>query len=459
MPIERWKLSTPPAATREDSSAVRQVWLAAMSPAAPMHNRASRAARRILLLFTTTGYEGRDFAKAAGRLGVACVLGTDRCHVLEDPWGDGAIPLRFEHPEEAAREIVEYARAHPIHAIVPVGDRPTVTAALASAALGLRHNPPEAAAAARNKFKARALFAAAGLSVPRFTRFPLDRSPRHAAEAVPFPCVLKPLCLSASRGVIRADNPDGFAAAFRRIRDLLLTSEIRMLKDEAADWVLVEEYIPGQELALEGLLDRGRLRPLALFDKPDPLEGPCFEETLYVTPSRLPRAVQGKIVAEAERAAAALGLVHGPVHAELRLNAAGPWVLEVAARAIGGLCSRALRFGVGMSLEELIIRHALGLEIAPAREEPAAGVMMIPIPRAGILKAVEGIEAAGQVAGIEEVAITAKLDQELVPLPEGSSYLGFIFARAASPEAVEAALREAHRHLRFAIASRLPVAS
>lgn len=415
--------------------------------------------RRILLLFTTTGYEGRDFAAAARRLGVSCVLGTDRCHVLEDPWGDGAIPLRFEDPEGAAREIVEYARAHPIHAIVPVGDRPTVTAALASAALGLRHNPAEAAAAARSKFRARALFAAAGLGVPRFARFALDQDARQAAAAIPFPCVLKPLCLSASRGVIRADNPDQFVAAFRRIRDLLLTPEIRMLKDEAADWILAEEFIPGQEFALEGLLDGGRLRPLALFDKPDPLDGPFFEETLYVTPSRQPPGVQDDIIREAERAASALGLVHGPIHGELRLNAAGPWVLEVAARAIGGLCSRALRFGVGMSLEELIIRHALGMEIAPVREAPAAGVMMIPIPRGGVLKSVEGMNEARQVPGIDDVVITAKLDQELVPLPEGSSYLGFIFARATSPEEAEAALRQAHRRLRFGLVSRLPVTS
>ena len=414
--------------------------------------------RRVLLLFTTTGYNGRDFAEAARKLGVAAVLGTDRCHLLEDPWHDGAIPVRFEDPEWAVAEILAFAREHPVHAIIPVGDRPTMVAALASKALGLRHNPPEAAAAARNKFLAREAFRAAGLRVPRFTRFPLDHDPRAAAGAAPFPCVLKPLCLSASRGVIRADDPAQFAAAFQRIRALLLTREIRLLQDGAADWIQVEEFIEGAEVALEGLLDGGRLRPLALFDKPDPLDGPFFEETLYVTPSRLPDRVQAEIVREVERAAAALGLVHGPIHAELRLNAAGPWVLEVAARTIGGLCSRALRFGLGMSLEELVIRHALEMEIVPVREERAAGVMMLPIPRGGILKAVEGVEEARQVPGIDDVAITAKLDQDLVPLPEGSSYLGFLFARSASPREVEAALRKAHRHLRFEIASILPVA-
>lgn len=423
-----------------------------------MSLRESETEKRVLLLFTTTGYNGQDFVAAARKLGVACMVGTDRCHVLEDPWGDGAIPLHFEDPQGAAREVVAFARAHPIHAIVSVGDRPTVTAAVASQALGLAHNPPEAVAEARNKFRARQRFRAAGLRVPRFTRFPIDHDPGEAASAFPFPCVLKPLCLSASRGVIRADGPGQFAAAFQRIRALLLTPEIRTLHDEAADWIQVEDFIPGTEVALEALLDRGRLRPLALFDKPDPLDGPLFEETLYVTPSRLPDRVQAEIVREAERAAAALGLAHGPIHAELRLNAGGPWVLEVAARSIGGLCSRALRFGLGMSLEELVIRHALGMEIAPVREERAAGVLMLPIPRGGVLKAVEGVEEARQVPGIEDVAITAKVDQDLVPLPEGSSYLGFVFARAASPHEVEAALRVAHGHLRFEIASSLPVA-
>jgi biotin carboxylase len=428
-----------------------------MTPASSPDNGSSSQPRRLLLLFTTTGYNGRDFVEAARKLGVAAVLGTDRCHLLEDPWHDGAIPVRFEEPEWAVAEILAFAREHPLHALIPVGDRPAVVAALASQALGLRHNPPQAAAATRNKFLAREAFRAAGLRVPRFTRFPLDGDPGAAAAAAPFPCVLKPLCLSASRGVIRADDPAQFVAAFRRIRGLLLTPEIRLLQDEAADWILVEEFIEGAEVALEGLLDGGRLRPLALFDKPDPLDGPFFEETLYVTPSRLPDRVQAGIVREAERAAAALGLVHGPIHAELRLNAAGPWVLEVAARTIGGLCSRALRFGLGMSLEELIIRHALGMEIAPDREKAAAGVMMIPIPRRGVLKGVEGEAEARGVPGIEDVAITAKPEQDLVPLPEGSSYLGFIFARAASPQEVEAALRKAHRHLRFDIVPSLPV--
>ena len=421
-------------------------------------NAGGASARRLLLLFSTTGYEADDFVAAARRLNVACVFGSDRCHVMEDPWQDGALPLLFEDPEGGARVILEYARSTPIQAIVAVGDRPTLTAALACQALGLPHNPPDAAEAARNKFKARQRFQAAGLPVPPFARFAIDQDPREAVRQVRFPCVLKPLALSASRGVIRADNPDEFAAAFRRIAALLRTPEIRVLREEAHDWILVEGFIEGREVALEGILDRGRLRLLALFDKPDPLDGPFFEETIYVTPSRLEQEVQAQILKATERAARALGLFHGPIHVELRVGSAGPWVLEVAARSIGGLCSRVLRFGTGISLEELIIRHAFGMDIGPFHlEDLAAGVMMIPIPRAGIYRRVEGLEEALRTPGIEEITISAKEGQKILPLPEGSSYLGFIFARGSSPQQVEDALRQAHKRLRLEIAPSLDV--
>ena len=423
------------------------------------HEEPAARSKCIMLLYATTGYEGRDFREAARRLGVACVLGTDRCRVLEDPWRDGALPVRFEEPEHAARAIVEYARMTPLDAVVPVGDKPTLVAAMASSALGLPHNPPEAAAVCRNKFLARQRFREAGLSVPWFAQFPIGAEPRSLLSQVRFPCVLKPLCLSASQGVIRADDADGFAAAFRRVRAVLCTPTTRRLKDPAADWILVEGFIPGREVAVEALVERGRVRPLAIFDKPDPLNGPFFEETIYVTPSRLPRDTQTAILACVERAAQATGLVHGPIHAELRLNEAGPWILELAARAIGGLCSRVLHFGTGISLEELIIRHALGMDVTPlTRETAAAGVMMIPIPHAGVLRRVRGVEAARKVPGVVEVTITAKIGEELVPLPEGSSYLGFIFARAPVPSKAEAALRQAHKEVRFDISPSLPIA-
>ncbi|MBI3695465.1 MAG: ATP-grasp domain-containing protein [Acidobacteria bacterium] len=408
---------------------------------------------RVLLLSTTTGYQARMFREAAERVGIPLVLASDRCHVLEDPWRDGAIPVRFEKPGESVRKIVEFVRENSVSGLVAIGDPPTRVAALAARELGLDYHPPEAVEACRNKHLARERYRAAGLPAPWYTAFPTGDEPR--VDDVPFPCVLKPLGLSASRGVIRADNPEEFRAAFRRIRSLLRAPDVRRMRDEAAEWIQVESYIPGCEVAVEGILTRGRLQVLAVFDKPDPLEGPYFEETIYITPSRLN---VDAIIEAVERAVAAVGLWHGPVHAELRLNSQGVWMLEMAARPIGGLCARALRFGDGMPLEELILRHALGeaVERLP-RERAASGVMMIPIPKAGVLEAVENAEQAEAIPGVEQVEITAKLGQKLVPLPEGASYLGFIFARGDTPEFVEQALRRAHQALRFVISASLPV--
>ncbi len=292
---------------------------------------------RLMLLFTTTGYEAREFVQAAQQLGVDTVLGSDRCHVLDDPWQDGALPLRFERPREAAQHILDYARSQPLDAILPIGDTPVLTAALANEALHLQHHSPDAAAASRNKFLMRQLLRDAGLRVPWFACFPLQADPHILQYEVPYPCVLKPLALSASRGVMRANTPEEFVQAFWRLRALLETPAIRRQHDEVHDAILVEKFIPGCEVALEGLLTAGSLQVLALFDKPDPLEGPFFEETLYITPSRLQSETQDAITRCTEQAARALGLVHGPLHAELRINQEGPWILEVAARAIGGL--------------------------------------------------------------------------------------------------------------------------
>lgn len=427
---------------------------------------------RLLLLATTTGYQTQSFAEAARRCGMEVVLGTDRCHVLDDPWQDAALSLRFENPVYSARIVSEDAREKPIHAVVAVGDKPTLAAATVCRQLGLPWHSPEAAAACHVKFRAREVYRNAGLNTPGFTCYQaregvdaalagfLSGDAAGAAwRGARFPCVLKPVSLSGSRGVIRANNAEEFRAAFHRIAALLLSREIQIKKEPATEQILVEEYIPGPEFAVEGLMSHGRLRVLALFDKPDPLEGPYFEETIYVTPSRLPAAGQQAIEETLTVAARALGLYHGPMHAEFRMNERGPWLLEIAARPIGGLCARALRFGPGLSLEEMIVRNAAGEDVAGiARETCAAGVMMIPVPQAGIFERVEGEDAARAVPGIEEIVITAKAGQKLVRWPEASSYPGFIFARSETPEQVEAALREAHARLRFVIAPALPVA-
>src|SRR5438477_2457998 len=326
----------------------------------------------LLLFAATTGYQIRVFADAARRLGVDLTLATDRCHVMEDPWGDRAIAVKFDRVAESVASL----RGMHFDAVAAVGDQPAVLAAEAAAMLGLRFHPPAAARACRDKYLARQLCQAAGMRVPPFFRAALADGADAAAERAPYPCVLKPLGLSGSRGVIRANNPTEFACAFERIARM------------GERHLQVETYIPGREFAIEGLVTNGRLQPLAIFDKPDPLEGPFFEETLYVTPSREPAEVRTALVETAARAVRALGLTYGPVHAELRYNAEGAWMLEAAARPIGGLCARALRFG-SWPLEELILRHALGEDVGQARlAGPASGVMMIPIPKGGIYESV-----------------------------------------------------------------------
>jgi biotin carboxylase len=402
-----------------------------------------------LLLVPTTSYRIGDFLGAAERLGVDVAVGSDQRQVLEQYSEGRTVTLDFKNVERGVARIETYSRDYPLAAIVGVDDETTVIAAKASQALSLPHNAPESVAATGNKHRFRTCLANSGLPAPRFTLFPVNDDPERAARDSFYPAVLKPLALSASRGVIRADDPVQFAAAFRRIRAILEKADIR---GEAASHIQVEEYVPGDEVALEGLLDDGRLTVLALFDKPDPLQGPYFEETIYVTPSRLPEHVQGAIAATVSRAVATLGLREGPIHAEMRINDKGVWLIEVAARSIGGLCSRALHFGAGGRLEDLILRQALGLPMPIIElDRPATGVMMIPIPAAGVLRRVDGIEAARALADIEDVTISIPLGETLVPVPEGNRYLGFIFARSDTPEAVEAALRAAHGELEFTI--------
>jgi len=412
--------------------------------------------QRLLLLIPTSTYRTEDFVDAARSLDVDLVIASDRPNVMAGEFPDHLLTLPFADPAAAAREMQRYAARRPIDAVVPVDDATTVVASAVGEALGLRVNPLAAAQATRDKRVMRERLARAGVPSPSFTVVRVDEDGAAAAARVAYPCVLKPRVLSASRGVIRADDPASFVAAFARIGAILREPDVAAL-GEGTDTILVEGFVPGREVALEGLLEDGVLRTLALFDKPDPLDGPFFEETLYVTPSRLPAATQAVVADVAARAARALGLTDGAVHCELRLRAgtAGalePVVLEIAARSIGGLCGRTLRFGTGLSLEELILRRALGRPVdSLEREQAAAAVMMIPIPRGGVLEEVRGLDAARAVPLIEDVTISLHKGQEVVPLPEGSRYLGFIFSRAAGPAEAEAALREAHRHLHFVI--------
>ena len=417
--------------------------------------------KRVLLIATTTGYQIRSFGEAAAALGVRLVFASDRCDRLDDPWWDQAIPVRFHQEAASVDAVVAACAAAPVDGIVAVGDRPAVLAARIAHALGLPGHPPEAAAVSRNKLATREALRAAGLPTPAFFAVPIDADPDAVEADVRYPVVIKPLALSGSRGVVRVDTADEFAAALTRLRQLLRARDVRVERDQLHGQALVESFIPGVEYAVEGLLHHGTLQALALIDKPDPLDGPFFEETIYRMPSVAPTVVQERIIAAVSAACAAIGLHHGPVHTECRVDSLQVYVLEVAARPIGGLCSRALRFqshDETVSLEEVLLRHALGEDVSSyAREQTASGVMMIPIPRRGMYRRVEGVDEAIAVAGVEEVRITAKPDTMLVPLPEGKSYLGFIFARRHEPHDVDRALREAHARLHFVVERELAV--
>lgn len=416
---------------------------------------------RVLILAATTGYQIRSFGDAAAALGIRLLFASDRCDQLDDPWWDGAVPVRFHDDDRSLEALRSALSAAPPDGLIAVGDRPVVLAARAAEAFGLPGNPPDAAAASRNKRQARDRFRAAGLPSPEFRVASVDDDPVVLARDTPYPAVVKPLALSGSRGVMRVDDAAGFVRAYARLRALLESPDVRLERDGAHGQVLVERFVPGAEFAVEGVLTRGRFQAFAIFDKPDPLDGPFFEETIYVTPSRQPPSVQQSIVDATAAAARALGLHHGPVHAECRVNASGVYVLEVAARPIGGLCSRALAFdapgGATVSLEEVLLRHALGQDVSAYQREPrASGVMMLPIPCRGRYRGVEGVAEARAVPGIHDVRVTAKLDSLVVPLPEGRSYLGFLFAHGDEPERVEQSLRDAHAALRFRIDRALP---
>jgi len=403
--------------------------------------------KNLILLASAFSYRFSAFETAAQKLGIPIVRGED---VPPPMVGKAASRLALDYRDipRSAGLIERFAKSEPVGAVIGLDDSGTRIAAAASHRLGLPQNSPDAARAAGDKAVMRELFAAAGVPSPRFRRFPIDFDPRDFAASIDYPCVLKPPTMAGSRGVMRADGPEEFVRRHARL--------VRILAAHRCEEFLVEDFIPGPEFALEGLLDGGEMHVLALFDKPDPLDGPFFEETIYVTPSRLPEEIQSKVAETAARAAAALGLRNGPVHAEMRIPPGGePVMVELAARSIGGSCAKTLRFTGEATLEELILRQAFGLPFEPQRERSAGGVMMIPIPEAGILAGIRGIEEATAVPGIYEVEISAPLKQAVVPLPEGDSYLGFIFARGETPEAVEAALREAHGKLRLEIVPEL----
>ena len=406
---------------------------------------------RLLILVPTASYRAGAFVRAAQQLEVDITLASEKPSSLSQYHPTDLITLDFDDPQQSAAAMKVFVESHPINAVVGVDDQVTVAASAIAAHLKLPHNPVESAHTTRNKLEMRTRLSNAGVSVPRFQAISVIEEPRAAADTTDYPVVLKPLMMAASRGVIRADTPDAFVAAFQKIAEIIVASDAPT--DSASrNSILVEQYVPGWEVAVEGILTNGRLNVFAIFDKPDPLQGPYFPETIYVTPSRLPRATQTAIEAMTQAAVNAIGLRHGPIHAEIRGVDNHLWFIEIAARSIGGYCSKVLRFEGEYSLEDVIVRHALDPEFTlPDRLQEAAGVMMLQAPRSGRFKEALGLDDARNTPRVDEVIISAHTGQTLIPLPEGFLYLGFIFARAESPEKVEAALRAAYNELEFVI--------
>jgi biotin carboxylase len=400
------------------------------------------------LLLPTTTYRAGAFVAAADALDVDLTVASEKDSAFSADEPEALLTLDFTNPAGCAARVAQFHAQHPISAVFGVDDLTAVVAAHVAQALALGHNPPAAVEAAGDKFRQRQLLARAGVPVPGFDRHDADHVDSKHLKAVRFPAVVKPINLSASKGVIRVNDEASLAGAITRLRSIL-----DQASPTADRMFLIEDYIPGEEYALEGILDGGQLTTLALFDKPDPLEGPTFAETIYVTPSRASDSVQAALHRTAQRACTALGLIRGPVHVELRHNAAGPWLVELAARPIGGRCGEVLRFGhEATSLETILLAQALGcLPTIPSREPQASGVMMIPVPRSGTFRTIDGLRTALATPGITDIAVTTHRGARVRPLPEESLYLGFIFARGPDADTVERTIRAAFATLDIVI--------
>jgi biotin carboxylase len=395
----------------------------------------------VLLLLPAAGYANQDFIAAAARLNIELVPCADHCRVLAKDWGlPPLMSVPFDRPDAAVRQVLR-ALTRPVDAVLAVDDHGAALAARLRVALSLPGNPPEAVATLTDKLHFRQLQQSTGLLHPAFVGVEDDGT--GVAEELGFPLVVKARQLNASRGVIRVDDVVQYARAIRKVR----TIQARAQRHAETLGVLVERFIPGVEVALDGVLSDGVLQVLAVFDKPDPLDGPTFVETLFVTPSRLPAGIQRELAAAVQRACVAAGVEDGVVHAEARINDAGAWLLEIAPRSIGGLCGRVLTATLGMNTAEIVLRHALGLPLPTQANAGSAGVMMVPALAGGIFQGIEGVASANAVSGITHIEITAYPGQLVAPPPEGTGYLGFIFSSAPTPQEAEAALRAAYAAL------------
>jgi len=407
---------------------------------------------RVLVIAPHGSYRTAPFIKAANNLNVDVLIASQGEHSIVSDYVQG-LHIDFKDSKKSIETILAEANKRVFSGIIGTDDTTTELAATVAKKLSLAHNDPQAVNIAQRKDLARLSLKKSNVKLPEFDILTTTKPLSEQKIKVNFPAVIKPVALSASRGVIRVNNELELQQASERIKNMLL--EERQIDQAIRDILLLEEFIPGKEVAVEGMLHNGKLDVLAIFDKPDPLDGPFFEETYYITPTSYSEKIQQEIKQTVLESCQAYGLKEGPIHAECRINENGVWILEVAARTIGGLCGRLLSLGTGYSLEELVLLHAMGKRVEIKKIKPSElglGVLMIPIPKAGILKRVEGLLAAQRIPYINEVSIEVRDGYELIPLPEGNSYLGFIFAEAPTVAEAEQALRVAHDCLNIVIA-------
>jgi biotin carboxylase len=381
---------------------------------------------------------------AADKLDLKILVVTDNSQVFSDQFPDNIITMNFDHWTEKLDEISEWSDRFNLMAVIGVDEESILLAAIFSQYLGIEHNSIESVMRTKNKLLMRFELKKARMNCPWFRSFSIEKLPDDIIEEINFPCVIKPTFLSASQGVLRVNNEQEFKEGFQILTDLLSQKKIKKRGGEEANYIMVEEYIPGNEVSIEGIVSQGKLKILAIFDKPEPLEGPTFEETIFVTPTTLSGSMQSSLYETAQQAMETLGIVKGPVHIEVRINSNGNYILECASRSIGGMCSKILEFQGGMSLEELILRSSLGRNIEKSNlSDTAKGVMMMPIKNSGKLKEMRGVEEAISVDGITDLQITIKPGEMLDPLPKGDRYLGFLFAEGKNQEMVIKDLKNA----------------
>ena len=398
----------------------------------------------VILIIPSGSYRTNAFMNAVIKLDLKVLVITDKSQVFSEHYPENVISMNFQLWKDWLDIIREWSERYYLKAVIGVDEESIVLAARLSESLGIEHNSLESVKITKDKYLMRRELKKFGLICPWFKRFSVHKLPKEIFSEISLPCVIKPTFLSASQGVLRVNSLEEFMGGFEMLIDLLSQDEMKMLGGEKANWILVEEFIPGKEVSIEGIVNNGILKDLAIFDKPEPLDGPTFPETIFVTPTILDEHIQLSILETAQTALTALKIVKGPVHVELRINNNGNYILECAARSIGGLCSRILEFKGGMSLEELILCSSLGRNVEKTKLiERAKGVMMMPIEKRGILREIIGIEAALSVRGITDLQTTIRLNEILEPLPKGGRYLGFLFAEGKDQDMVKKVLKKA----------------